>query len=67
MNGEVPEVVECLRENLPNVESLQEILFSDFMYQNEVLYDKFCKAFESGVLRGTSQSRPQPLESTISP
>ncbi len=66
MNGEVPEVVESLRDNLPNVQSLQDILFSDVMYQNEVLYDKFCKAFESGVLRGTSQSSPQPLETTIS-
>jgi hypothetical protein len=66
LNGEEPEMVDILRDSLPNVQSLQDILFSDVMYQNEILYDKFCKAFESGVLRGTSQSSPQPLEYTIS-
>ena len=67
LNGEAPELVESLRDSLQNVESLQELLFSDHMYLNQQVYDKFCKAMESGVLRGTFQTRPQPLEASVSP
>ena len=67
INGETPELVESLRDSVQNVEALQELLFSNHMYQNQQVYDKFCKAMESGVLRGTFQTRPQPLESSISP
>jgi hypothetical protein len=33
LNGEEPEMVEILRDSLPNVQSLQDVLFSDVMYQ----------------------------------
>ena len=67
LNGEAPEVVDSLRETIPTMASLQNLLFSDHMFQHQLLYDKWCKALESGVLRGTNQTTPQPIECTISP
>ena len=64
--GEEPQVVESLRNTIPDIQSLQALLFSDRMYLNEQMFDKWCCAFESGVLRGTRRSSPKPIEMTIS-
>ncbi len=64
--GEEPHVVESLRNTIPDIQSLQALLFSDRMYLNEQMFDKWCCAFESGVLRGTRRCSPQPIEMTIS-
>jgi hypothetical protein len=60
-----PEVVESLRDTIPTIEALQLLLFSDSMYKNQLLFDRWCAALESGVLRGTYQATPQPIESSI--
>jgi hypothetical protein len=60
-----PEVVECLRDAIPTIEDLRNVLFSAFLYANQQLFDRWCKALESGVLRGTYQTTPQPIESSI--
>ena len=64
--GEEPHVVESLRNTIPDIQSLQALLFSDRMYLNQQMFDKWCCAFESGVLRGTRRCSPQPIEMTIS-
>ncbi len=60
-----PEVVESLRDTIPTIEALQLLLFSDSMYENQLLFDRWCAALESGVLRGTYQATPQPIEFSI--
>jgi hypothetical protein len=67
LNDEAPEIVDSLRETIPTLPSMQALLFSDHMYQHQLFYEKWCKAFESGVLRGTNQTTPQPIEYTLSP
>jgi hypothetical protein len=61
-----PQVVESLRDTIPDTQSLQALLFSDRMYVDPQMFDKWCCAFESGVLRGTRRCPPQPLEMTLS-
>ena len=60
-----PAVVECLRDAIPTIEALRHVLFSDQLYQNQQFFDRWCKALESGVLRGTYQTTPQPIESSL--
>ena len=59
-------MVESLRDTIPDTQSLQALLFSDRMYVDPQMFDKWCCAFESGVLRGTRRCPPQPLEMTLS-
>ena len=60
-----PEVVESLRDTIPTIAALRDLLFSDQLYENQELFDRWCRALESGVLRGTFKSTPQPIESSI--
>jgi hypothetical protein len=61
-------VVDGIRDTLPNVTTLHELLMSDKMYQNMQVYDRWCRAMESGVLRGTYKktNTPQRLKDSIS-
>ena len=51
-------MVECLRDAIPTIEELRNVLFSAHLYENQQLFDRWCKALESGVLRGTYQTTP---------
>jgi len=64
-----PDVVDSIRETIPDVTALHELLMSDNMYGNMEVYDRWCRAMESGVLRGTykKNNMPQRLEDSISP
>ena len=64
-----PDVVDNIRESIPDVTALHELLMSDKMYGNMEVYDRWCRAMESGVLRGTykKNNTPQRLEDSISP
>ncbi len=64
-----PDVVDSIRETIPNVTALHKLLMSDKMYGNMEVYDRWCRAMESGVLRGTykKNNTPQRLEDSISP
>jgi len=60
-----PEVVEILRATIPTIAELRRKLFSDNLYKNQILFNRWCMALESGVLRGTFKTTPQPIESSI--
>ena len=62
-------MVDSIRETTPTVQALHELLMSDKMYGNMEVYDRWCRAMESGVLRGTykKNNTPQRLEDSISP
>ena len=62
-----PEVVEILRDTIPTIAELRRKLFSDNLYNNEILFNRWCMALESGSLRGTFKTTPQPIESSITP
>jgi hypothetical protein len=42
LGGEEPEVVETLRDTIPDIQSLQAFLFSDRMYHHQEIYNKWC-------------------------
>ncbi len=67
--GAEPDVTDAIRDNIPNITALHELLMSDKMYQNKEVYDRWCRAMESGVLRGTYKKKntPQRLEEMFSP
>jgi hypothetical protein len=64
-DNDEPEVVDSLRDTIPTIEALQLLLFSDKLYENQLFFDIWCRALESGVLHGTFKTTPQPIESSI--
>jgi hypothetical protein len=67
--GAEPDVIDAIRDNIPNITTLHDLLMSDKMYQNKEVYDRWCRAMESGVIRGTYKktNTPQRLEDMLSP
>ena len=45
---ETPEISESLKETVKDVAALRNLIFSDKMYTNPVLYQKFLAVLESG-------------------
>jgi hypothetical protein len=55
------------KATIPTIAELRRKLFSDNLYKNEILFNRWCMALESGTLRGTFKTTPQPIESSITP
>jgi hypothetical protein len=62
---EKPEISPSLQESVKDVQALRNLIFSDEMYTNPVLYSKFLAGLESGHMRGLRKRNPAPITEII--
>ena len=62
---EKPELAKDLQDTIKDVASLRNLIFSDKMYTNPVLYRKFTLGLESGNIRGLKRRNPAPIHELI--
>jgi hypothetical protein len=63
---ETPEISESLKETVKDVAALRNLIFSDKMYTNPVLYQKFLAGLESGhIIRGLKKRNPALITQVI--
>ena len=53
-----PTPAKKLVSSIGSVKNLRSVIFSNFMYKYDVLFDQFCGGIESGIMRN-SPSRPR--------
>ena len=54
-------LVEMLEEEFEDVEALRKCVLSDTFRTMPIVWDLFCKGWESGRMRGTRRREPGPL------
>ena len=62
---EKPQISESLKATVKDVAALRNLIFSDKMYTNPVLYQKFLAGLESGNIRGLKKRNPAPITQVI--
>ena len=63
--AETPQISEPLKATVKDVAALRNLIFSDKMYTNPVLYHKFLAGLESGHIRGLKKRNPAPITEVI--
>ena len=63
--AEQPEIAMALQDTVEDVAALRNLIFSDAMYKNPVLYQKFVMGLESGHIRGLKKRNPAPISEII--
>lgn len=56
---------ELIASGLESIQELRDLLKSSTMYNNEVVYRRFCEALESGNLKQTEKVNPAPISKHI--